>query len=173
MIPSAPVMSHQPVIDGLEFARAGSKLQGAWPVAEFLRLHDSLRSTAGTLRYELRGVAEERGKPALRLKVEGVLQLICQRCLGGLEFPVHIEVSLRLAATQEEMDAEPIEAEGPESILAGKEMQVRALVEDEVLLAIPIAPRHQTCAREATDGSAGTKQTPFAGLRGLMGGTKH
>lgn len=170
-------MSHQPVIDGLEFAKAGSRLQGSWPVAEFLRLHDALRSTAGALRYELRGVPEERGRAVLRLKVEGVLSLICQRCLGALEFPLGIEVSLRLAATQAEVDAEPLEAEGPESIVAGKEMRVQALVEDEVLLAIPIAPRHESCAggKQAAVGKAeaDARQTPFAGLRGLIGGTKH
>jgi len=169
-------MSHQPVIDGLEFAKAASRLQGAWPVAEFLRLHDLLRSTAGTLHYELQGVPEERGRPALHLKVRGELHLTCQRCLGALELALRIETSLRLAATQAEIDAEPLDAEGPESIVAGKEMQVRTLVEDEVLLAIPIAPRHDACAGAAADaaaGAAGARQTPFAGLRGLMGGTKH
>jgi uncharacterized protein len=165
-------MSHLPVIDGLDFAKSSSRLQGTWPVAEFLRLHDALRSTAGTIRYELRGVPEEQGRPVLRLKVDGALQLICQRCLGALEYPLRFEVSLRLAATQEEMDAEPLEADGPESIVAGKEMRVQALVEDEVLLAIPIAPRHEACAGGVVD-AAGTRQTPFAGLRGLVDGTKH
>ena len=165
-------MSHQPVIDGLEFAKARSRLQGAWPVAEFLRLHDALRSTAGTLRYELQGVPEELGRPALRLKVEGALQLTCQRCLGALEFPLRIEVLLLLAETQAEIDAAPLEAEGPESILAGRDMPVRALVEDEVLLAIPIAPRHPACSAGARD-AAEARQRPFAGLRGMIGSTKH
>jgi uncharacterized protein len=114
----------------------------------------------------------------LKLKVDGSLQLLCQRCLGAFEFPLHIEVSLRLAATQFEMDAEPLEAEGPESILAGKEMRVQALVEDEVLLAMPIAPRHPACAGSKKDAARGVAdaadtQTPFAGLRGLIGSTKH
>ena len=108
----------------------------------------------------------------LRLKVEGSLQLTCQRCLGALEFPLQMEVALQLAATQEEMDAAPLEADGPESIVAGKEMRVQALVEDEVLLAIPIAPRHEACASDLA-GTEGRKQTPFAGLRGLIGGPKH
>jgi DUF177 domain-containing protein len=167
-------MSHQPVIDGLEFAKAASRLRGAWPVDEFLRLRDVLRSTAGVLHYELQGVAEERGRPALHLKVRGELHLTCQRCLGALELPLRIETSLRLAPTQADVDAEPLEAEGPESIVAGKEMAVQALVEDEVLLAIPIAPRHEACERHAAAaGVAGARQRPFAGLRGLMGGTKH
>jgi uncharacterized protein len=171
-------MSHQPVIDGLEFAKAASRLQGAWPVGEFQRLRDALHSAAGTLRYELEGVPDEQGRPALHLKVQGELQLICQRCLAALEFPLRVETSLRLATTQAEVDAEPLEAEGPDCIVAGKAMPVQALVEDEVLLAIPIAPRHESCAggeKPAAEsrGSAGARQTPFAGLRGLMGGTKH
>ena len=165
-------MSHQPVIDGLEFARTGSKLQGAWPVAEFVRLRDALRTDDGILQYALTGVPEERGRPALRLKVDGALQLACQRCLGALEFPLHIDVSLQLAATQAEVDAEPLEAEGPEQIVAGREMAVRVLVEDEVLLAIPLAPRHERCTGSEARAAGGGK-SPFAGLRGLVSGTKH
>jgi uncharacterized protein len=165
-------MSHQPVIDGLEFARAGSKLRGAWPVAEFQRLRDVLRAEIGTLHFELHGVPEAQGRPALRLQVQGALQLTCQRCLGALEFRLQIDAALRLAESQAEIDAEPLEAEGPESIVAGREMQVRLLVEDEVLLAIPIAPRHDACAGGAAR-VAGEGQRPFAGLRGLVDRTRH
>ena len=165
-------MSHQPVIDGLEFAKAGSRLQGEWPVAGFERLRDVLESDDGVLRYELQGVPEDQGKPALRLRIDGTLRLVCQRCLGGLAFPLRVDAMLHLAATQAEVDAEPLEADGPESILAGREMQVRTLVEDEVLLAIPIAPRHEACAGGPRE-SAGARPSPFAGLRGMMGGAKH
>ena len=165
-------MAHQPVIDGLEFAKAGSRLQGSWPVAAFRRLRDALRSDDGTLAYELLGLPELQGRPALRLKVDGALQMTCQRCLGSLVFPLRIEVPLLLAATQAEIDAEPLVADGPESIVAGKEMPVQALVEDEVLLALPIAPRHEACAASVA-AATGERQTPFAALRGLIGNTKH
>jgi len=165
-------MSHQPVIDGLEFARTGARLQGDWPLADFPRLREALHACAGSTRYELRGVPEEQGRPALRLRLEGTLQLVCQRCLGALEFPFRIEVALQLAATQAEIDAEPIEAAGPERIVAGREMPVHDLIEDELLLAIPIAPRHERCAERTAQVEGGT-HSPFAGLRGLMSGTKH
>jgi uncharacterized protein len=165
-------MSHQPVIDGLEFARTGSGLQGAWPVAGFARLRDALRTDDGILQYVLVGVPEGQGRLALRLKVDGVLQLVCQRCLGALEFALRIDVSLQLAATQAEVDAQPLEAEGPEQIVAGREMPVRELVEDEVLLAIPLAPRHERCAGRPAPAAAG-ENSPFAALRGLVGGTRH
>jgi uncharacterized protein len=166
-------MSHQPVIDGLEFAKAGSRLQGAWPVAEFQRLRDVLRSGPGTVRYVLEGSPDAQGYPALRLKVDATLPLLCQRCLAPFEYALRGESLLRLVATQAEVDAAPIEPDGPESIMAGKEMQVRALVEDEVLLAIPIAPRHEACEAGGKAAAPGIRQRPFAGLRGLMGSTKH
>jgi uncharacterized protein len=164
-------MSHQPVIDGLEFARTGSKLQGAWPVAGFPRLRDVLRTDEGTLQCELRGVPEELGHPTLKLRVDGALQFVCQRCLGALEYPLHIEVSLQLAATQAEIDADPLEAEGPERIVASRGMPVRELIEDELLLAIPLAPRHERCGGGAQ--AAREEHSPFSALRGLIGGTKH
>ena len=165
-------MSHQPVIDGLEFARTGASLQGAWPVAGFSRMRDALRTDEGTVQYELQGVPQEQGRPALRLKVSGALQFVCQRCLGALEYPLHIDVSLQLAATQAEVEAGPIEAEGPERILAGREMPVRDLVEDELLLAIPIVLRHERC-KGGEPGAVNEGRSPFAGLRGRFGGSRH
>lgn len=165
-------MSHQPVIDGLDFARTGAKLQGALPVADFPRLRDALRTDEGTLHYELRGVPQEQGHPAISLKVDGALQFSCQRCLGALEYPMHIEVLLQLAATQAEAEAEPLQAEGPELVVAGRQMPVRDLVEDELLLAIPLAPRHERCAGREPQ-AARDAQSPFAGLRGLFDGTRH
>ena len=160
-------MSHQPVIDGLEFARTGSKLQGTWPIADFPRLRDLLYADAGMLRYELQGVPQEQGHPALGLHISGALQLICQRCLGALEFPLQLAVSLQLAASQAEVDAAPVDAEGPERIVAGREMPVQDLIEDELLLAMPIAPRHEGCNGKAAN-AAREMQSPFAGLRRIL-----
>jgi uncharacterized protein len=162
-------MPHRPVIDGLEFARTGLNLRGEWPLADFPRLRDALRADSGVLAYEIQGVPEEQGSPALRLRLDGMLQLTCQRCLGALEFPLHVGASLLLAATQAEIDAEPLEADGPERIVAGKEMPVHDLIEDEVLLAIPIAPRHEHCAAQ-TALAAEERHTPFEGLRVLLNG---
>ena len=162
-------MLRQPVIDGFEFARTGAELRGEWPVADFPRLQDALHSNGGHLRWILRGMPQEHGRPALKLEVEGSLELVCQRCLGALPFPLRIGTSLQLAASQAEIDADPIEASGPERIVAGREMPVHDLIEDELLLALPIAPRHEHCEGRAAD-EAGKRQSPFAGLRQKMTG---
>jgi uncharacterized protein len=160
-------MPHQPVIDGFEFASAGAIQQGVWPLSDLPRLRDMLVSDAGEVTYRLQGTRDGNGRPALQLRVKGTLQLRCQRCLEPLAFDIKAEDLLVLAATLSEIHAEPADASGPDRILAGKEMPVRDLVEDALILALPYAPRHDRCepgaAVQDRNGSS-----PFASLRGLM-----
>jgi uncharacterized protein len=160
-------MPHQPTIDGLEFASAGARQQGIWPIRDFPRLRDVLASDAGEVAYEIRGVHDERGRPGLRLKVGGTLMVRCQRCLEPMAFEVKTDETLVLAATLEEIHDEPADANAPDRVVAGKEMAVRELLEDELILAIPYAPRHERCTA-AGGGDPEDKILPFAGLRGLM-----
>jgi DUF177 domain-containing protein len=97
-------MSHQPVIDGFEFASAGAAQQGVWPLSSLARLRELLASEAGEVGYALRGTRDVRGRPGLRVSVRGTLQLRCQRCLEPMPFRVQAEELL--AATQAEIDAE-------------------------------------------------------------------
>jgi uncharacterized protein len=164
-------MPHAAAIDGFDFARSRATLNGARRAGDFARLREHLSSPDDVLQYELQGLPEWLGRPALRLQVSGRLALRCQRCLGPLDFALCSEAVLLLCRDEAELEARPIEAEGPDYILGGREMPVLELVEDEVLLAIPPAPRHERCAAQGAGAGAGT-QRPFAGLRGLMGG-KH
>jgi uncharacterized protein len=164
-------MSHQPVIDGFEFASAGATQQGVWPLSGFPRLRDVLANDAGEVAYEVSGVRDERGRPGLRLRVNGTLALRCQRCLEPMPFDVHTDETLVLASTLAEIHAEPADAHAPDRVVAGKEMALRELIEDELILAVPYAPRHESCI-PAGAGDSAEKISPFAGLRGLMRG-KH
>ena len=67
------------------------------------------------------------GKASLRLGVSGMLQLRCQRCLEAMPFELRAEDLLVLAATQAEIDAEPINAEAPDRVLAGERAAARWL----------------------------------------------
>lgn len=160
-------MSHPPTIDGFEFASAGATQQGVWPLKDFPRLRDMLASDAGEVAYEISGVRDERARPSLRLKVSARLALRCQRCLEPMAFEVHTDETLVLASTLAEIHDEPADAHVPDRVVAGKEMALRELIEDELILAVPYAPRHESCtAVGAGDGEE--KILPFAGLRGLM-----
>ena len=159
----------QPVIDGFEFASAGRSLRGVWPIREFPRLRDMLAAEEGEVAYEVDGVHDARGRPSLRVRAQGTLQLRCQRCLEGLPFEVSADELLILAGSQAEIDAAPADVNEADRVVATKEMPVRDLIEDELILALPYAPRHQGCSTGASqDGAVGT--LPFADLGRLMRG---
>lgn len=161
--------AHQPVIDGFEFASAGATQQGVWPLRDFPRLRDMLAADAGEVKYQISGVRDERGRPSLRLAVTGTLSLRCQRCLEPMPFEVNTDETLVLAATLAEIHAEPGDTNAPDRVVAGKEMSLRDLIEDELILAVPYAPRHESCSAASADEVAGqAKALPFAGLRGMM-----
>ena len=159
--------AHFPVIDGYQFAEAGGRLSGTRPVAEFARLLDVLASDSGEVEYEVLGTRDDLGRQCLRIKVTGALQLACQRCLGAFSLPLRIDATLLLARNEAEIEAHPVEPDGPDRVVGSKEMVLGTLLEDEILLAIPLAPRHEHCvaAGAATDEA---KASPFADLRSLL-----
>jgi uncharacterized protein len=134
-------MSARAVIDSLEFARAGEILRGEAPVGELARLTDSLYDAGGELKYEVTGGLDARQRPRLQLAVAGSLNLRCQRCLGSLAYPVAVRASLLVLMTPE-AGGETAEIDDLDGIPAAAHTDVWSLVEDEILLAIPLSPRH-------------------------------
>ncbi len=163
-------MSARPVIDGFEFAKNAATIEGRWHIADFERLRESLADAQGTVAYTLSGVRDGAGRLALRLRIRGRLVLRCQRCLELLEYPADIDSTVVLAGSQEEIDAAPYAEGEAERVLASKEMKVGELIEDELLLALPFAPRHEQCGARPGAGKRAGSSSPFAGLRGMLQG---
>lgn len=155
------------LIDGFAFAETGKSVRGRWAVSKLTRLRDLVSSSEGELQYEVRGATVEFGRPALAVSVSGTLQLMCQRCLKEMGFPLRLEATLILAKSEAEIEAQPVDPEGPDRVVGSREMEVGTLLEDEILLAIPFAPRHERCSGDpAEKGEA--QVSPFADLRGLL-----
>lgn len=158
----------QQVIDGFEFARRNHRIAGRVAVAELGRVAEYLADTSGLLDFELVGdiVEDDRAHLELRLVIGGELQLICQRCLGAVSFELRLDKRLRLIAQGASWPDEDVEIEDFDVIEASTEMVVGSLIEDEVLLALPISPRHEVCG---TPRMKDTQQetSPFAVLRTL------
>jgi uncharacterized protein len=163
-------MSAAAVIDALEFARAQQQLRGSLDVATLKRLEDVLFDSAGSLDYEIRGTRDERNRPQLALVITGGLHLQCQRCLGLLDYDVAVANTLLLLPRGAELEDDAGDPDGPDMIEATPELDVAGLIEDEVLLSLPLAPRHPegSCERRLEsrlEGAAPPK--PFAELAAL------
>ena len=154
------------VIDGLAFARSAGVLKGRLGMDSLPRLAQS-RCSGAVLDFILSGEMNERGKPGLRLAVTGSVRLECQRCLGEVEWPLHIETQLELAAGEAEVLAADDDID---RVVASRDMNVAALVEDEVILALPMVAKHEQC-RAAAGKEGGAKPSAFQALAALKKGS--
>ena len=166
-------MSEQVTVDSLEFARSEKTLSGKFEVAALVRLHDRLASPEGTIEYELSGFTDNKGKPSLHCRVRGTLNLICQRCLQPMAWQVELDSHLVLVTNEAELAEGEDDPEAPDMLLAQKELHVQELVEDELLLGMPMAPRHpEGQCRPTGSQERGEASSPFAALAKLKPG-KH
>jgi uncharacterized protein len=125
----------------MRFARAGEDLSGELRLAGLERLADVLVAADGVLSYRLRGGIEA-GRPVLRLGVATTVTLLCQRCLSPYRQALRIERVFPIA--RDEAQLEFWERDDPllDALVADPELDVQTLVEDEILLSLPVAPRH-------------------------------
>ena len=78
------------------------------------------------------------------LGVTARLPLTCQRCLGEVESALQFERSFRFVADEE--TAAALDADSEEDVLAlSRTFDLLDLVEDEILMEMPLVPRHEQC----------------------------
>jgi len=160
-------MSGRVLIDSLVFGVEGASLQGEVPLATLARLADLLVDVTGSLAYRLEGGVGSRDRAQLLLEVDGMLSLCCQRCLEPLAYAVELRSLFEFVANDSELTQEELEDDSRDFLPAEKELDVLALIEDEILLALPTVPRHDDCVLPAARES--TIESPFSVLAGLKG----
>ena len=159
----------QVVVDGLEFARLGRRLAGKVPIRALSRLADQLADGDGEIAWELRGERDEEGRAFLCLQLSGKLRLRCQRCLGSVDEALAVTSRLLLIEPGHAWPDEELAEDGFDAVEAGKEMALAPMIEEEVLLALPIAPTHGTCDQPLSSHEE-HEPSPFAVLAKLKKG---
>lgn len=173
-----------PTIDTHEFTRRGDTASGRVPVAELERLGTLLVSTDGELDWRLSGRSEVgtdgSRRAFLHLEVEGPLRMRCVRCLEPVDIDLGLENDYRLVATEAQAEQEDADEDAFDVLVAARRFDLGALVEDEAIMALPPAPRHDDCsapapasgppdADPAAPADAPPKRNPFAALAALRG----
>jgi uncharacterized protein len=166
-------------LDVEAFAKAGGQESGEWPVGDLERLAGGVFAKASgpapAVRWSVRG---EYRRPSgaeaeiwLHLKAGSFLQLECQRCLSPVETALDVERSFRFVAG--ERQAAALDAEIEDDVLAlSKKLDLLELIEDELLLALPLVPRHEDCPQplrfgHEPDREPDTRPNPFSALQTL------
>jgi uncharacterized protein len=162
-------------IDPLRMAEAGRLLDGAYSVEELERLQDSLLDNSGKVVVSLAFGIDAEGIRYMKGRLQTELTLQCQRCLQAMQVPIDNEFALGLVRSNEAADMLPSHYEP--LLLEDDSIFLRDIIEDELLLALPLVPKHDDdCvdvnlpadeAERKTDTGEGDRVNPFAALAAL------
>jgi len=159
------------VIDAFEFSRLKELREGELAVASLERLAAECVQPSTSLQWALQGGVDAVGHPQLTMSVNGVVKLRCQRCMGPLEFTIASESVLVLAKTEAHADEidEALADDSIDVIVGSKALNTLELIEDEALLAIPLAPKHEICPDGTTADElvSAKKPSPFDVLKNI------
>ncbi len=156
------------VVDSLEFARSRDAVSGRLDLAGLQRLAGLLADASGSLDYEVRGEFDG-AKAFLSVRLDGELPLTCQRCLSPLRLAVNLRKRLMLVAPgapwPEDDQAGGLEDERCDAIEGSQALDLDRMLEEEILLGLPISPRHESCEPPAA--MVSRAPSPFAELSRL------
>lgn len=166
-------------IDPIRMADTRRLFQGEVGLAEMPRLVEALQDDDGKVSVSLEFGTDEEGIRVMRGRVEAQVTLICQRCLEPMHHQVDNQFALGLVRS--ETEAEELPSHYEPLLLDGKPLFLRDVIEDEMLLALPIVPRHssQECEAQMESGETeaeqdgGERDNPFASLAELKTDRKH
>lgn len=180
-----------PTVDVFEFARRGQLIEGVFSVNRLDRLLEDVPEQPfaelivleqppqhpGVVKYSLQGRRSKVGKLQLVVKIQSLLLLECQRCLGDFMFPVDRQTVFELVVRESDLDQGDLEdsdLNAPEKIMGSPTFSLLDLVEDEMILDVPYVPRHEKCpeplggseaeAQAAESGPDVQRPSPFAVL---------
>ena len=155
----------------------GKAYEGEVALAELSRLSPLLASHEGVAVFVLAFATDEERRAVVDVSVRARLALRCQRCMQAMEWEV--DSSSRLAVVSGPDEAERLPDELDPLLVDEDRLELRSLIEDELILAVPPAPMHppEACAvtletwnddvASDTETSDAERNNPFAVLAHL------
>lgn len=142
-------------LDVVQFGKSQGQMRGHTPLAQLSRLLQDLEVVPRDadepygIEWEASGwVVEGTGGQAdqswMRLVAKALVPQICQRCTGLVNFPIELDYQYRFVATEKEA-MEQDEWAQEDVLVLSKAFDLVQLIEDELLMAMPIIPRHERC----------------------------
>jgi uncharacterized protein len=129
-------------IDPLRLAQENCVLRGHIAVEQFSRILNSLCNTQGTASFEWLFTTDEQ-HPIIKGWIKAPLQMVCQRCLQQMTWDLETQVSLVILTDDQSDKTTPPDYET--LVITKIPVSLVALIEDEIILALPIAVTHDKC----------------------------
>ena len=132
------------------FAKANGSIAGTENLAQFGRLLEEAKGAdaQNPVRFTAQGLTRPNGATSeqiwLTLSAQIALPQTCQRCLSPVDVPVSFEREFRFVASEEVAEVEDENSEEDVLVLS-RDFNLLELVEDELLMALPVVPKHDVC----------------------------
>jgi uncharacterized protein len=155
-----------PFFEPIRLAERGETIAGDLAVSQMPRLRLSLHDASGTVHLRLDCTPAESGAIRIHGRLTTTLNMECQRCLAAFELPLDLSVDAVAA-----IEGGPA-AETADVLMRGERHEVHLgdFVEDELILAVPLAPLHPAGQCPVAEYRAAGKErrdSPFAVLESL------
>lgn len=134
-------------IDNVDFAKKQQTIEGHVKAADLARACEILEELDGNLQYTISGSVNPKNKPVLTVRIYGTITTLCQNCLEKLDISIDCSNVVPIFYTESDMDNALFgdEAQYTDGILADATFDIESFVEDELIMSLPIAPKHTTC----------------------------
>jgi uncharacterized protein len=147
--------------------------QGTLSLAQTPRLTSLLSATQGSVAVELETGVDEQNIRFIAGHLEVTVEMICQRCMVPMHLP--IVADLRLGALPSEARLDELPEDYEPLLVPEGEVRIADLVEDELILALPLVPKHQHLRQCEANGfewpgqpQPPEKTNPFTNLASLL-----
>ena len=142
--------------------------KGTFGPGELERLEESIADERGELRYEVTATLDRQRRKVVSCIIEGFVFLICQNSLEAFRHDISIHDRLVLVDDESRLPSVEEEDEKEDYVVADGPLDIRDLVEDAVLLALPMIPRKPgTEGAARPEGEKADRPSPFAALASL------
>ena len=161
------------VIDVWRMVTARRQFEGTLPLSAFPRLRDSLLDAGGECRFTLEFGRDASNQAYVEVSADAELPLLCQRTLERYLHRVRLVQQLGLITSEAQESALPEQME-PLLVPESGEMPAIDLVEDELILALPVVPINPDSTlpdairvEEAEENESNKTRNPFGVLSQL------
>jgi len=168
-------MSNAPLpkkIDPRKLAERGVRIEGEAELSLFPNLASLLVNEQGKVKADLQFENDELRIRTIKGCANGTVNMTCQRCLEPVEIEVEANFNLAIAPTEEH--AKTLPRYYDPLIVEGEELELLSMVEEELILSLPIVPYHDDCSVQtsygdeaAADTETDSKPNPFSVLASL------
>src|SRR5688500_4968401 len=115
--------------------------EGRFTPDQLERLEDSLANNDGELRYRFTAVLDPKRGKVVSCIIEGFVFLTCQNSLEAFRHDLTVAETFVLVDREEDLPGIAEESDEEDYLVADEPVDIRDLVEDAVLLALPMIPR--------------------------------